>query len=124
MLRQINTAITTVGAGVLTAAAIIGGYITRSGPVGAFADTTDTATNIIGNLRGLGNVATNMTWVLVYINTTALVGTITTDGTVTLSSNPGATLACPANSQTEILVTCVPAAGTVAMQVLSRVAIE
>jgi hypothetical protein len=45
--QTVNTAITTVGAGVLTAAGIVGGLITRTGPVAAFTDTTDTAANIV-----------------------------------------------------------------------------
>lgn len=40
------TPITTVGNGVLTAAGLVGGEITRSGPTAAFTDTTDTAINI------------------------------------------------------------------------------
>lgn len=43
----INTAITTVGNGTLTAAGIIGGLITRTGPVVAFTDTTDTAVAMV-----------------------------------------------------------------------------
>ena len=45
-LNQSNGIITTVGNATLPAAAIIGGNITRSGPTGAFTDTTDTA---VGN---------------------------------------------------------------------------
>lgn len=45
-----NAAITTVGNGVLTAPGINGGLITRSGPIGAFSDTTDTAVAILGQL--------------------------------------------------------------------------
>lgn len=45
--ETINTAITTVGAGTLTGAAITGGVITRTGPVAAYTDTTDTAVNIV-----------------------------------------------------------------------------
>lgn len=40
---ELNTAITTAGADTLTAAAIIGGVITRSGPTAVYTDTTDTA---------------------------------------------------------------------------------
>lgn len=42
-----NTAITTVGNGTLTAAAIAGGLITRTGSVAAYTDTTDTAAAIV-----------------------------------------------------------------------------
>lgn len=47
-----NTAITTVGAGVLTGAALNGGLISRTGPVAAYTDTTDTAANIVTALGG------------------------------------------------------------------------
>lgn len=40
---EVNTSITTAGAGTLTAAAIIGGVTTRSGPTAVYTDTTDTA---------------------------------------------------------------------------------
>lgn len=42
-----NTAITTVGAGTLTAAGIVGGLITRSGSTAAYTDTTATAAAIV-----------------------------------------------------------------------------
>lgn len=44
--------ITTAGDGVWTAAAIASGFIRRSGPGGAYADTMDTATNILAALAG------------------------------------------------------------------------
>jgi hypothetical protein len=43
----VSTNITTVGNGTLTAAALVGDIIVRTGPTGAFTDTTDTAANII-----------------------------------------------------------------------------
>lgn len=45
-----NTAITTAGAGTLTGAAIAGGLITRTGPVAAYTDTTDTGALILAAL--------------------------------------------------------------------------
>ena len=42
-----NNALTTVGAGSLTAALLLGQLVVRSGPTAAFTDTTDTAANII-----------------------------------------------------------------------------
>lgn len=45
-----NTAITTVGAGTLTAAAIAGGLITRSGPTDVYTDTTATGAQILAAL--------------------------------------------------------------------------
>ena len=44
-----QTAITTVGNGTLTAAALLGGQIARTGPTGAFTDTTDTVTIVAGD---------------------------------------------------------------------------
>lgn len=46
------TALTTVGAGTILAAAIAGGSLKRTGPAGAFNDTFDTANNIINALSG------------------------------------------------------------------------
>src|SRR3569832_1213309 len=46
----VNTAISTVGNGTLTAAGIVGGLITRSGSVAAYTDTTDTAVAIVAAL--------------------------------------------------------------------------
>jgi hypothetical protein len=46
----VDTAITTVGAGVLTAAGLIGGQITRTGPTANYTDTTDTAAAIVAAL--------------------------------------------------------------------------
>lgn len=43
----VNTQITTIGNGVLTAAAIVGGQVARSGPTGPYSDTTDTAAAIV-----------------------------------------------------------------------------
>lgn len=48
--KALPVAIATVGAGVLTAAALVSGVILRSGPTAAYIDTTDTATAIIAAL--------------------------------------------------------------------------
>lgn len=42
--EPLNTAIATVGAGTLTAAALLGGFITRTGSVAAYSDTTSNGT--------------------------------------------------------------------------------
>lgn len=47
MAQRLVAAVTTVGAGVWPAAGILGGIIDRSGPVAGYADTPDTADNII-----------------------------------------------------------------------------
>lgn len=49
--------LTTVGAGTWTAAMIATGIIRRTGPVGGYTDTTDTASNIIKALAG--NIGAN-----------------------------------------------------------------
>lgn len=48
----ISTLITTVGAGVLSAAGLVGGQIGRTGPVAAYTDTTATAAAIVAALGG------------------------------------------------------------------------
>lgn len=67
-------AITTVGAGIWTAAAIASGIITRSGPVGGYTDTTDTATNILNALAGAApaaDVVPGTSWRMLFLNTVA-----------------------------------------------------
>lgn len=48
--NYIDTPITTVGNGTLTAAGLVGGQITRTGPVAAYSDATDTAAAIVAAL--------------------------------------------------------------------------
>lgn len=48
----VSTAITTVGAGTLTAAGLVGDQIIRTGPVAAFSDATDTAASIVAAFPG------------------------------------------------------------------------
>lgn len=50
VIKGVATAITTVGAGTLTAAAMANGLIARSGPTAAYNDTTDTATAILATM--------------------------------------------------------------------------
>lgn len=90
MLQGI-TALTTVGAGTMTAAAILSGGINRTGPTSAFTDTTDTA-NAIQTGWALG--AVNSSFDLTYINKTAFNATIAGGSGVTLV---GQTIV-PANS--------------------------
>ena len=119
MLPMVNAAVTTVGNGTLLAAALLGQFITRSGPVGAFTDTTDTAANILTALFGLNNVAAGVTFAVRYINTTASVATLAGGTGVTLTANTGATLAIPATSVATILFTTV-AGGTLTALVVFR----
>lgn len=94
-----QTALTTVGAGTLTAAAMLSGLIARSGPVAAFTDTSDTGTNIDA---ALGAAAVNGVSVIFrYKNTTAFAATIAGGTGVTLS---GRTVVTP-NSIGEYLLT-------------------
>lgn len=80
----INTAISTVGNGTLTAAGIVGGVITRTGPTSAYSDAVDTAANIIAALDAY---ILNESFFLEVRNTTAFTQTITTATGVTLTGN-------------------------------------
>lgn len=77
-----NTNITTVGNGTLTAAAIDGRLITRSGSVAAFTDTTDTAAAIIA---AISNPFVGQSFQLEIINNTLFTQTLANGLNVTLS---------------------------------------
>lgn len=77
-----NTAITTVGAGTLTAAALVGGVITRSGSTAAYTDTTATAAQILAALSG---EATGDSWYVWIKNTVGFAQTLAAGTGVTLS---------------------------------------
>ena len=78
-----QTALTTAGAGTITAAALISGLVVRTGPTGAFTDTTDTGTAID---TALGAAAqTGVSIQVQYKNTTAFAGTIAGGTGVTVS---------------------------------------
>lgn len=67
-------ALTTVGSGTILAATLAQGILNRTGPVGGFTDTTDTATNILAAIGGnlaQGIVQPGTTWRFRYINTVA-----------------------------------------------------
>jgi len=104
---EVNTAITTVGAGVLTGAGIAGGVITRSGSTAVYTDTTDTAANIIA---AMPNANIGQSFELVVKNTVGFAQTITGGTGVTVS---GISIV-PANSAVRFLVTYT-AAATVTM---------
>ncbi len=78
-----NTAITTAGAGTLTAAALLGGTITRSGPTTAFTDTTTTGALLEAALPD--GAAVGMSWTLTYRNTTAFAAAISGATGITVS---------------------------------------
>jgi hypothetical protein len=95
------TAISTVGAGTLTAASIVGKIINRLGTqIAAFTDTTDTATAILALLPSAAQVI-GESFIVRYENNTVFPATIT-GGTGVTVSGP-ATL--PANSWAEYLLT-------------------
>lgn len=109
--RELNTAITTAGAGTLTAAAIVGGVITRTGPTAAVNDTVDTAANIIAAKPGL---QIGDSWEMIIKNLTAFPITVVTATGVTLSGQ----VIIPALCVARFLVT-VASATTVTIQGLS-----
>lgn len=79
-----NTQITTVGNGTLTAAAMVGGQISRTGPSGPFTDTTDTAANIL--VADGGDFVAGDSFVIRIKNLTAFPQTITAGAGVTWSA--------------------------------------
>lgn len=94
----VNTNITTVGNGTLTAAGIVGGLITRSGSLADFTDTTDTAVNIVAALAAY--VASESFYIKIK-NTTAFAQTLSAGAGVTLSGSS----VIPPNSVGTYLVT-------------------
>lgn len=80
----VNTAITTSVGGTITAAGIVGGLITRSGPTAAFSDATDTALAIVAALAAY---VANESAYLTIKNTTAFFETITAGAGVTLTGS-------------------------------------
>lgn len=78
-----NTNITTVGNGTLTGAAIVGGVITRSGPTGAFTDTTATAAQIYSASGSVSGIS----FLTIIRNTTAFAETLSAGSGVTLTGN-------------------------------------
>lgn len=94
------TALTTVGAGTITAAGFNGGFTARSGSTTAFTDTTDIAANIIAANASLVNKI-GTSFIYTYINNTVAQATLTGGTGVTVS---GVTI-IPANSWAEYIVT-------------------
>lgn len=75
-------AITTAGAGTLTAASIVAGVIMRSGPTAAYTDTTDTATAI---LALLDDPVVGDAWDFTHVNGVAFACTLVGGVGVTLA---------------------------------------
>lgn len=101
------TVLSTVGAGVLLAAAFASGMATRTGAQSftAFTDTTDTATAIIAACANLVNKI-GTAFVFTYVNNTNAPATLTGGIGVTVSGQA----VVPANSKVEFLVSYTAAA--------------
>lgn len=112
--------LTTVGAGLLTAALIASGLITRSGPVGAFTDTTDTADAILDTLAGNSNgaiIENGSTFRLLYMNTVAQAMTLAGGTGVTLDTTNGSKVVnCAASLIREYLLTITNCSNAVTLQ--------
>jgi hypothetical protein len=103
--------ITTVGNAAITAAQLFTTNILRSGPVGAFTDTIDTASNIAAALGTPGG-----SFEVLYVNNSGSAATLAAGVGVTLS---GASAVIPANTLTTLLVQVV-SASSVTVTVLAR----
>lgn len=95
-------ALSTVGAGTITAAGIVGGVTNRTGSTAAFTDTTDTAANII---LALPNPQISISQFYTYYNNTPGLATITGGTGVTVTGGLVA-----ANSWTQFVFTYTAAA--------------
>lgn len=108
-VAPVATALTTVGAGTITAAGLAGGVTLRSGATTAFSDTTDIADSIIAAaFSSVAAIGSSFTYT--YVNNTVAAATIGGGTGVTVS---GVTVV-PANSWAEYLVTYT-AASTITM---------
>lgn len=96
--ETVVTNITTVGNGTLTAAAIVGGIIQRTGPTAAYSDATDTAAAII---TAIGPAAfIGQSFIVTIKNATGFDQTLTQGIGVTLPTN----VVVPAFSEANYLV--------------------
>lgn len=100
LIAEILGTLTTAGSGTITGALFNNSIISRTGPTGAYTDTTDTAANIVAALLGspyntgiFSNASiglpTNSTYRLRYINTVAFAMTLAAGTGVTLGTNTG-----------------------------------
>lgn len=92
------TSITTVGNGTLTAAALTGGLISRSGPTAAYSDATATAVALVA---AIPDAFVGQSWYVTIKNVVAFAQTLTAGVGVTLPSS----VIIPANSTATYLVT-------------------
>lgn len=102
---SVVTTLTTVGAGTITAAGIVGRVTLRTGPVAAFTDTTATAALIVAALPS--GAPTGASFRYTYINNTNFAATIASGSGAVMKDIAGATasVTVPANSIGEFLVT-------------------
>ena len=105
-VNEVFTALTTVGAATITAAAIVGGAVNRTGPTAAAVDTTDTAANIILAVPGY---YVGQSWELTYYNNSLGQCTVTAAAGVTVTGG-----IVPGNQWVRFLVT-IASATTVTM---------
>lgn len=77
-----KAALATVGAGAITAAMLLSGLLMRTGPTGAYADTTATATEI---LAAMGKPAVGDSFEFTHVNGVAFACTLTAGAGVTLA---------------------------------------
>ena len=88
----INNALTTAGNGTILGSMLATGILNRTGPVGIFTDTTDTAGNIIAAIfGGINNTGlqNGTTFRVSYINSVAFAATLVGGTGVTLGANTG-----------------------------------
>lgn len=83
VLNLRDTALTTAGAGTLLAALLTSGFILRTGPTGAYADTIDTGANLDA---AFPNAAVGDTLDVFFSNSVAFACTITAATGVTLKT--------------------------------------
>ena len=106
---EVFSPITTVGAGLWTGAAIGTGLIQRSGPTGAYTDTTDTAANIIQALTPniSPNAAPGQTFRLRVMNTVAFAMTFAAGAGVVAGTKGTGNLNMIASSWKDYLLTLI-----------------
>lgn len=104
-------ALTTVGAGTITAAGFNAGVTARSGATSAFTDTTDTAANLVAGVSAL--IADNSAVEWTYVNNTVAPATlaggvgVTISGQTIIPANSWATYLVFRTSATAVVLTCI-----------------
>lgn len=102
------TPITTVGAGVITAAAMISSNILRTGPTSAYTDTTDTAANIVAaipNVQVGHGIEFTIANEVAYLETIAAGSGVTLAGTTNNSASASRNYVLKVTSLTPAAVT-------------------